>query len=151
MLILIRLLLALVIFAMASACATAPPPVMGRGPSREDRYRQCLAAEAEKAEVAGKIAPIYGVEAKDVASPKINRCEHLLAPTGPPVFVGNGGYPHGYYRNQAQVEKSAWRAGQSGASCSGFGGFAETRCRQGHESRERELERRRWNQRNHRW
>jgi hypothetical protein len=146
MLILIRLLLALVIFAMASACATAPPPVMGRGPSREARYRECLASERQKAAVAKEIASAYGVEAKDVASPKINRCDHLIAPVGPPVFVGGGSYHH-----QSQVEKSAWRDGQSGAPCSVFGGFAETRCRQGHQSRQRAEDRWRWSQENRRW
>lgn len=148
MLVFVRVLV-LAILVVVSACATAPPPAMGRGPSREARYQECLASERQKADVAKEIAPVYGVEAKDVASPQIGRCDYLIAPVGPPVLVS--GYSQGYYRNQSQVEKSAWRAGQSGASCSGFGGFAERRCRQGHESRERELERRRWNQRNHRW
>lgn len=147
-------ILALAIFMMASACASAPPPAMGRGPSREARYEQCLAAEAEKAEVAKKIAPVYGMEAKEIASPQIGRCEHLLAPVGSPVLVGGGSYHQndgGYYRSQSQVEKSAWRAGQSGAPCSGFGGFAETRCRQGHQSRQRAEDRWRWSQENRRW
>lgn len=149
-------LIALAIFMMAGACATAPPPqVMGRGPSREeDRYQACLKSEEKKAQVAGRIAPVYGVEAKDIASPQMGRCEHLLAPAGPPVFVGGGSYHQsggGYYRSQSQVEKSAWRAGQAGAPCSGFGGFAETRCRQGHESRQRAEERWRWSQENRRW
>lgn len=151
----LRLLLALIIFVMMSACApTLPPQAMGRAPSREARYQECLASERQKAEVAGKIAPIYGVEAKDVASPQIGRCDHLIAPVGPPVFVGGGSYHQssgGYYRNQSQVEKSAWRDGQSGVSCSVFGGFAETRCRQGHQSRQRAEERWRWGQQNRRW
>lgn len=99
-----------------TGCVATNPQIPPTRPSRQARYEACLNEERTKAVVAHEIAPIYGQEAKQVASPNIERCSVFLSrgpvPVRPYGSGGRQGYPGGVHPQPGRGYYSTEDCGQ---------------------------------------